>query len=494
MLTQTQKIKKSVVFTAFVLFLAVFTALPALASDAEAITALRHMGDAFASIAEQASPAVVGIKAEREVQSRDMQQYFNSPFEDEFFERFFGMPRDRMQERQQRRPRTQAVQGTGFIISEDGYILTNNHLVENAVDDEVKVSLNDSKTLTAKVVGADPASDVAVVKIDADDLPYLELADSSELKVGQWVVAIGNPFGLSHTVTAGIVSAKGRNSLALEDVSVQDFIQTDAAINPGNSGGPLLNLDGEVVGINSAILGVSGNVGIGFAIPTNMAKSIADQLIEHGKVTRGFLGIHMEPISDDLAQALNLEDNQGALVKDVGEDTPAEKAGLERYDVIIEVNGDPIKNYSALHNKIAGYQPGTEVELTIIRDGRTMTLDVTLGERDPKALALLSGGSEVVDKLGFEVANLSDDVVETFGLDEDLKGVIIASVEADSEAAEKGLQRGMVITEVNRKPVRNDKEFNELVEDAVSAGKKTLLLYVVKGSRDAMVILHLPEE
>ena len=194
MLTQTQKIKKSVVFTAFVLFLAVFTALPALASDAEAITALRHMGDAFASIAEQASPAVVGIKAEREVQSRDMQQYFNSPFEDEFFERFFGMPRDRMQERQQRRPRTQAVQGTGFIISEDGYILTNNHLVENAVDDEVKVSLNDSKTLTAKVVGADPASDVAVVKIDADDLPYLELADSSELKVGQWVVAIGNPF------------------------------------------------------------------------------------------------------------------------------------------------------------------------------------------------------------------------------------------------------------------------------------------------------------
>ena len=178
---------------------------------------------------------------------------------------------------------------------------------------------------------------------------------------------------LSHTVTAGIVSAKGRNSLALEDVSVQDFIQTDAAINPGNSGGPLLNLDGEVVGINSAILGVSGNVGIGFAIPTNMAKSIADQLIEHGKVTRGFLGIHMEPISDDLAQALNLEDNQGALVKDVGEDTPAEKAGLERYDVIIEVNGDPIKNYSALHNKIAGYQPGTEVELTIIRDGRTMT-------------------------------------------------------------------------------------------------------------------------
>ena len=302
------------------------------------------MGKAFAQIAEKASPAVVTIKAERTV----TQQYYTipdwpfgdgfSPFGDDFFDRFFQR-RSRPRRSPQRQQKSiQTAQASGFIISADGYILTNNHLVGGA--DKVLVKVVGRAETEAKVVGTDAATDVAVVKIDGDNLPYLRLADSDKLQVGEWVVAIGNPFGLSHTVTAGIVSAKGRSIFSTEELEYQDFIQTDAAINRGNSGGPLLNLDGKVVGINTAIIGPGGNIGIGFAIPINLAKNVQQQLIDTGKVVRGYLGIAMVQLTAELAEGLGLaEDTKGVAVSQVFEDSPAEEAGIKHNDVIIEFEG-----------------------------------------------------------------------------------------------------------------------------------------------------------
>ena len=309
------------------------------------------------------------------------------------------------------------------------------------------------------------------------------------------MVAIGNAFGLSHTVTAGIVSAKGRNSLyQLQDISFQDFIQTDAAINPGNSGGPLLNLDGEAIGMNTAILGPGGaNAGIGFAIPINMAKSISTQLIETGTVVRGFLGIEMEPMTEELAKSFELEDARGALVKLVGEDTPAEKAGLKRYDVIIELNGKPIDSMQRLQSEVALIPPETKVKMVIIRNGRRKTLTVVLGERSDKALNKLQGISEILSDLGLEVMNPTAEMMERLQ-DEGLKGVLITQVKPGSEAAKKGLRRYMMITEVNREPIQNVKDLNDIVQEAIDNNKETILLYVTDGSRDGMVSLKLPKD
>ncbi|MHC4152904.1 MAG: trypsin-like peptidase domain-containing protein [Planctomycetota bacterium] len=286
--------------------------------DADSIKALRNMGKAFAQIAEKTSPAVVGIKAEQVFERQGSSRYdtpFGDPFfDDDFFERFFGMPSPRRREsepekREYRRP----VQGSGFIISSDGYVLTNNHIVRNT--EEVQVILEDGRELKADIIGTDPDSDVALIKVEEDDLPYLSLADSDALEVGEWVLAIGNPFGLSHTVTAGIVSAKGRSGIGL--AAYEDFIQTDAAINPGNSGGPLINLDGEVVGMSTAIVGATGNIGIGLAIPINMAKSVRQQLVDTGTVTRGFLGIMGEDITPEKAEMFSLDEAEGVAITQV---------------------------------------------------------------------------------------------------------------------------------------------------------------------------------
>ncbi len=321
---------KSRAISIAVLLIAATFVVPAGAAETESFKALRAMGKAFASIAQNASPAVVNVVCEKERGRESSDRYGfrqDHPFFDEdFFERFFGAPRER-----RRAPRTQRARGTGFIISPDGYLLTNNHLVSDAKDGMIEVTLSNGKELKAKVIGTDPASDVAVAKIDRDEaFPFIKLADSDALEVGEWVLAIGNAFGLSHTVTFGIVSAKGRDGLALgRELNFQDFIQTDAAINPGNSGGPLLNLDGEAVGINTALAGPSGvSAGIGFAIPINMAQGISDQLIATGTVRRGFLGIMMNPLTEEVAKSLDLPDARGTLVVTVFEDTPAVRAGL----------------------------------------------------------------------------------------------------------------------------------------------------------------------
>ncbi len=304
--------------------------LSALAEDSKSIDILRQLGKAFASIAEKDSPAVVSIKANQAITQTYSGPFGDSPFDDEFFEQFFGRQFRRQQPQQQQRQPQQRkfirpVQGSGFIVSKDGYILTNNHVVEDA--DKIMVTLMDGRELQAKLVGTDPSTEVAVIKIDANDLHALEMADSDTIEVGEWVIAIGNPFGLSHTVTVGIVSAKGRSGLGLS--TYEDFIQTDAAINPGNSGGPLIDLDGKVVGINTAIVGANGNIGIGLAIPINMAKSVYDQLVQKGKVVRGFLGVTIQDITPDLAESFKLKDTKGVIVPDVSPDSAAAKGGSQ---------------------------------------------------------------------------------------------------------------------------------------------------------------------
>lgn len=479
-----------------VLFVSSMMLSPVVAEEADSINALRQIGKAFASIAEKASPAVVGVEAVRVFKRSEQPQQYRRPnmypFDDDIFEYFRNPQRFRQESPQER------AQGTGFIISQDGYILTNNHIVGNAKDDKVTVRLSNGKKYEAQVKGADPESDVAVIKIEPDeDLPFIELADSDQLEVGEWVVAIGSPFGLNHSVTAGIVSAKGRNSLAaLGDISFQDFIQTDAAINPGNSGGPLLNLDCKVVGINTAILGPSGaNAGIGFAIPVNLARNVSQQLIDTGEVVRGFLGIEMEALTDSMADSLELDTTKGALVKRVGEGTPAEKAGLKRYDVIVELNNEAINNQSELLSRIAAFKPEDKVRLVVIRDGRRKKLTATLGVRSDEALAKLEGTTpqEVQLSLGIGVTNLTDNYAERLGYT-GKKGVLIEAIEDGSEAQRQGLRPGMLIMEVNRKEVHNTREFNAAIKKAIDQKKKSILLYVANDSREFMIALELDDD
>ncbi|MHC4271230.1 MAG: Do family serine endopeptidase, partial [Planctomycetota bacterium] len=438
-------------------------------------------------------PAVVGIKAEqvfeRQSSSRNESPFGDPFFDDDFFERFFGMPSPRRREREpERREYRRPVQGSGFIISSDGYVLTNNHIVRNTED--VQVILQDARELKAEVIGTDPDSDVALIKVDEEDLPYLPLADSDALEVGEWVLAIGNPFGLSHTVTAGIVSAKGRSGIGL--AAYEDFIQTDAAINPGNSGGPLINLDGEVVGMSTAIVGSAGNIGIGLAIPINMAKSVRQQLVDTGTVTRGFLGIMGEDITPEKAEMFNLEEAQGIAITQVVEDSPAEKAGLERYDVIIELEGEPITNYNEFRNKVAMVQPGSEVAISVLRDGERKEITAELGER-PREGSRGSGTSrdepDVLEKLGFEVQELTEDLTHAY---ENLKGVIVSGVERGTEAQRKGIRVGMLIQEVNRKEVTSIEEFNEAMEEASEEEKVLLLIH--NGSFNRFIVLNIPKE
>ena len=478
-----------------IIFVSTLIIAPVGAEEAESINALRQIGKAFASIAEKASPAVVGVEATKVIKRSRRPQFQrpNMPFNDDMFEYFFGPRGNRQGDREER------AQGTGFIISKDGYILTNNHIVGDAKDDKVTVRLSDTKKYEAEVIGADAGSDVAVIKIETDeDLPFIELADSDQLEVGEWVIAIGSPFGLNHSVTAGIVSAKGRNSLyALGNIDFQDFIQTDAAINPGNSGGPLLNLDCKVVGINTAILAPSGaNAGIGFAIPVNLARDVSKQLIDSGEVVRGFLGISMEPLSEAVAESLELEDSRGALVVTVGEGTPAQEAGLKRYDVIVELNGEPIENQSELMSKIAALKPETKVKMVVIRDGRRKKLTATLGERSDTALAKIGGRPDETETrldLGIGVTNLTDTNAERYGYT-DKKGVLIEQIETGSKAQRQGLEPGMLIMEVNRKAVSNTRDFYAAIERAVEQEKKSVLLYVTDGSRESMIALELSDD
>ncbi|MFQ5528066.1 MAG: DegQ family serine endoprotease [Thermoanaerobaculia bacterium] len=437
--------------------------------------------EGFSEVLAGTRPAVVNISSSRTVrlaQGGDLNPFFNDPF----FRQFFG---DQFRHQVPRERRERGL-GSGVVVSNDGYILTNNHVVDGA--DEVRVALADKREFDARIVGRDAKIDIAVLKIEAADLPALTFADSNGLQVGDIVLAIGNPFGIGQTVTMGIVSATGRGGLGIEDY--EDFIQTDAAINPGNSGGALIDADGRLVGINTAILsqGAPGNVGIGFAVPINMARQAMDQILKHGRVVRGFLGVVVQPVTPAIAKAFELAENRGALVGDVAEDTPAERAGIEKGDVILQLAGEPVEDSRDLQLKIAQAEPGSEVRLHVLRDGRERDLTVKLDElpselAEEETVALDSEAPE-----GIAVQTLTPGIARQLDLPPETRGVVVAAVEPGSPWSEAGLRRGDVIEEVDREPVIEARAFDRVLR---SAGDKPLLLLVNRGGNTLFVAVEL---
>ncbi len=442
------------------------------------------LGDAFAQIADQVRPSVVTITSERVVRGGGGFGGQNLP---DFFERFFGPFQQQQPERQFR----QSGLGSGFIVSSDGLVLTANHVVAEA--EEIKVRLGDDRELDAELVGTDPKTDVAVLRIKSDErFPSLRLGDSDRLRVGEWVLALGTPFAerLRETVTAGIVSAKGRSRIGLADY--EDFIQTDAAINRGNSGGPLVNIRGEVVGINTAIAsGTGGYQGVGFAVPINMARMVMDSILEEGRVVRGWLGVMIGDLTDDLREAFDVDVREGVLVQQVVKDGPAEKAGMRDGDVITEMNGDPVTSTDDFRFRVAQIRPGRDVGLTVIRDGRSRQIDVTLGELPDDEAAAQQPSSQTGKNLGMTLENLTSDMRDELNLDSDVNGVVITDVEDGSVAAEEGLRSGDVILEVDRSPVTSVSEFRRAVEDAKQGD--VLLLTVLSRATRRFVALRVPE-
>ncbi len=447
---------------------------------------LRQTGLAFREVAKKVSPAVVFIRVEKEVEARGSANPFNSPFGDEFFRRFFGQPPQQHPEAPRRHPKQRSMgQGSGFIISPDGYIMTNNHVVGDA--DQVTVTLLDGREYKADIVGTDPPTDVAIIKIDESDLPFLRFSDSDKLEVGDWVLAFGNPFGLSHTLTAGIVSAKGRSGMGLNEY--ENFIQTDAAINPGNSGGPLVDLDGRVVGMNTAIFSRSGGyMGIGFAIPINMAQRIRTQLVENGNVTRGRLGVYIQDMTPDLAESFDLEKGEGILIAQVIEDSPAEDAGLKQGDLILELNGKKVGKVADFRNRISFTAPGTKVKLLIKRNNKTRTITAKIGKLEtdvdgrPTATGKLS-------KLGLSLQELNPDLAEKFDY-QGQTGVLVTDVDPGSAAERAGIKRGDLIQEVNRTPVKTPTEVRKAIE---KNKRSSLLLLVRQGDATRYLAIKLDE-
>ncbi len=422
----------------------------------------------FVKVAEKVKPAVVRVETEAVVEYTSP---FNDFFSDPFFRWFFG-------ENPPAPKRKEILKGlgSGFMISPDGYIVTNNHVIEGAK--KVTVKLMDGREFKAKIVGADKKSDLALLKIDAKGLPYLKWGDSSKIKVGEWVLAIGNPLGLDYTVTAGIISAKGRQ-LPLSEY--EDFIQTDAAINRGNSGGPLVDLRGEVIGVNSAIeTHTGGFMGLGFAIPSNLAKRVIKDLKEKGKVIRPFLGVQMQALTDDMAKALGLKPGtKGAIITNVLKDSPAEKAGLKRYDVVIGVGGKKVKNPLDLKIAIMAHSPGEKITLKVIRNGKEIEVPVVLGS-ETQAPSFFAGGNP----LGIEAAPLTGRAKKFYPY-----GVQVAKVLPGSPAQRAGIQPGDVILEVNRQPIHSVAEFNAIVSRLKKGD--IVLLTVARGEGTFFITLRI---
>ena len=425
--------------------------------------------NSFADMAEALSPAVVNIQTERNLDGRS-----SSP--EDLFEDFFG----RRSPREKRRRFRSESSGSGFVISEDGYLVTNNHVVENA--DKIIAVFEDGKELSAEIVGLDPKTDLALLKVKSDDkLPVAPLGDSDTLRVGDWVMAIGNPFGLDHSVTVGILSAKGRN---INAGPYDDFLQTDASINPGNSGGPLIDMNGRVIGINTAIN--AAGQGIGFAIPINMTKELLPQLRTRGSVTRGWLGVQIQRVTPALADSFGLEDSGGALISQVFEGSPAEKAKLERGDVIIEFNGSKIESYDDLPRRVESTPPGAEAKVVIMRNGKRKKLTTVLEKMEQEQEIELTSHQPHRSDWGFDARDLTPQVAEQLGLPSDATGVVIDAVDPDGPAARAGLRRSDVMLEANHKELRNVGDLEKALEEE----DERVVLLVRRGDNTLYVALE----
>ncbi len=435
-----------------------------LIAQAQAPSVLKQLDQAFVQVAEKVTPAVVNIISTRKgpvgPMGGDLDFFKNHPFKEfyeEFFKPFKRGPRDEGAFRMQ-------GLGSGVIVTSDGYILTNAHVVKDA--DEIKVNLSDKRSFTAKIIGTDPESDIAVVKIDASNLPVAKFGDSTKIRVGEIVLAVGNPFGFTHTVTSGIISATGRTGIGIIDY--EDFIQTDAAINPGNSGGPLVNIEGEVIGINTAIATRGGGYqGVGFAIPSSSAQMIMEDLIKTGKVRRGLLGVNIQDLNESLAKSFGRTDSDGALVSQVIEGSPAEKAGIKAGDIILKFNNQPVTSAASLKNMVGREKPGSTAKLTIWRDKKTIETQVTVGEKTAKAVtpATTTPSSDTSNELGIEIEKLTSAQAEQLGLKEG-EGVRIKDMDVNGIGSRMGLKTGDVILEVDGKAVSDISQFQNAVKEA----------------------------
>ncbi len=464
-----------------------------LADDSKPAQSVGSLSEGFAPVVEPLLAAVVNISSSKVVKtSRE-----ESPFEDDpFFRQFFGNPGgqggqggdDDQQPQGQPREQKEHSLGSGVIVSPDGYILTNNHVVDDATD--IEVVLKDKRQMKARVVGTDPRTDIAVLKIPATGLTSVTIGASNKMRVGDVVLAIGDPFGIGETVTMGIVSALGRRSLDIEGAGgYEDFIQTDASINPGNSGGALVNTRGQLIGINTAIIsnGGGGNQGIGFAVPIDMARHVMEQLVSNGKVTRGYLGVSIQEVTPALAKAFGLPSAEGALVGDVNSDSPGAKAGLLKGDVIVGLNGQPVSDYQDLRLRVSQSAPGDAAKLDIYRNGQKRQMSVTLGELPDQQAAAKDAPQANEDAMeGVQVQALTPDLAEQLKVPASTHGVVVTRVDPDSAAAEGMLQRGDVIQEVNHKPVVTPEQLRAAVHDA---GNQPLLLLVNRQGVTAYVVI-----
>jgi serine protease Do len=440
------------------------------------VDAVRMIPESFSNIAENNTPAVINVRTVKNIKGggRVFQHFSGRHFnrgipEDDFFERFFGgRPNGDFKQRSL---------GSGFIIDKEGYAVTNNHVIEDA--DKIRVILKDGKEFDAEIIGSDPSTDLALIKIKPEiDLPFLKFGSSDDLKVGEWVVAIGSPFGLAHTVTAGIVSAKGR---VIGSGPYDDFIQTDASINPGNSGGPLLNMQGMVVGINTSI--VAGGQGIGFAIPVDLAKGIINQLKKHGSVTRGWLGVGIQNLTEEIANYYGIKEVKGAFVMEVFPGDPADIAGIQPKDIIVEVNGNTVESSRDLTGLIANIGVGEEVEMKVIRNGEKKTFKVKIAKRKDDVAVV--GKNEQNEYLGIHVSNVTSETARRFDIQAE-RGVLVTEVDPDSKGEKAGVIGGDIIMEVNRTPVNDIKEYDREIQKVKSG--ETIQLFIKRAESGFHVV------
>jgi serine protease Do len=435
-------------------------------APATSLDAAKQTSQAFVEVARKVTPSIVMITNEAKIENQFGDENLRNMFGDDFFGQFFNMP-------PQQRDQIRKSIGSGVVLSADGYIITNNHVVDNST--KLQVTLPDGKKISAKIIGADPKTDLALIKVDGAKLQSVTLGHSDDIEVGEWVLAIGSPFGeaLQHTVTAGIISARGRSNVGIADY--EDFIQTDAAINPGNSGGALVDLDGNLIGINTAIVSSNGsNAGVGFAIPVDMVKKVAEQLKADGRVIRGYLGITIQDLTPELQKSLGIKEANGAVVSDLQKGAPGEKAGLKPYDVITSVNGQTVKSNADLRDRIASLKPGSHADLTVIRDGKEQTIGVTVGEMKNDS-DLTGKQQERNEKMGMELQTLTPELAQRLGTDRQ-SGVVVTNVMPNSAADDAGLQKGDVIFEANRKEISSVADF----KNAVSQNKDNAILLAVE--------------